>query len=782
MTNRRRRNAAPRRHSRTRQITPRTHWLLLSVLAVTLSAALLLQGYTHHMFGIASDDVTGARGRNGTVPGQVVHGGPVIANAATTPHTARAKARTIALTFDDGPDPVWTPRILDVLRRNHVHATFFVVGTQVVAHPELLRRILADGNQIGIHTFTHPDLARLAPWQRSLELRETQLAVAGAAGVTTALFRPPYSSENEALGDADWSVLKQADAAGYVTVLTTRDAEDWQRPGVDRIVANVTPHGNGGQIVLMHDAGGDRSQTVAALGALVPRLKAQGFRLATVSDAVGMAAPVQSAGFTDHLQGMALIRVLQGGDWAVRLLDLLMYAAGALSVLRAVIVLIAARRHRRLRTTQGRGRSWGQPVTEPVSVIVPAYNESAGIEAAVRSLLASDHPVEIIVVDDGSTDGTADLVESLRLPVRVIRQQNAGKPAALNTGLAAATCDLVVLVDGDTVFEPDTVRTIVQPFADPRVGAVSGNAKVVNRGGLLGRWQHIEYVVGFNLDRRLFDLAECMPTVPGAVGAFRRRALLDLGGVSDVTLAEDTDLTMALCREGWRVVYEEGARAWTEAPESLNALWRQRYRWCYGTLQAMWKHRGALVQRGPAGKLGRRGLGYLLLFQVLLPLLAPVVDVFALYGLVFLDPVRITGLWLAFLLLQLMMGLYAFRLDGERPGPLWSLPLQQFVYRQLMYLVVIQSVFTAVSGSRLRWQRMERYGSLQAPVGAESGSRRNDLTPQEPGFPQPAPYDGLPQSAPYDGLPQSAPYDGFRGPAPHDGFRQPAPHETTQWY
>ncbi|WNM29048.1 bifunctional polysaccharide deacetylase/glycosyltransferase family 2 protein [Streptomyces sp. Li-HN-5-11] len=745
MTDRRRRSAPARHHSRTRHITPRTHWLLLSVLAVTLSAALLLQGYTHHMFGITADDVPTARGHSGTVPGQVVHGGPVIADASTFPHTARVKARTVALTFDDGPDPVWTPRILDVLRRNHVHATFFVVGTQVVAHPELVRRITADGNQIGIHTFTHPDLAHLAPWQRSLELRETQLAVAGAAGVTTALLRPPYSSENDALDDNDWAVLKQADAAGYVTVLTTRDAEDWQRPGVARIVSNATPHGHAGQIVLMHDAGGDRSQTVAALRSLIPRLKARGFEFATVSDAVGMTAPVRPAGPGDHLQGLALIRMLQAGDRIVWLLGVLMYAAGAISVLRAVVVLIAARRHRRLRKGR-RGRTWGPPVTEPVSVIVPAYNERAGIEAAVRSLLASGHPVEIIVVDDGSTDGTADLVESLHLPgVRVIRQQNAGKPAALNTGLAAATCALVVMVDGDTVFEPDTVRTLVQPFSDPRVGAVSGNAKVVNRGGLLGRWQHIEYVVGFNLDRRLFDLAQCMPTVPGAIGAFRRRALLGLGGVSDVTLAEDTDLTMALCRAGWRVVYEEGARAWTEAPASLNALWRQRYRWCYGTLQAMWKHRGALVQRGAAGKLGRRGLGYLLLFQVLLPLLAPVVDVFAVYGLLFLDPVRITGLWLAFLLLQLVMGLYAFRLDGERPGPLWSLPLQQFVYRQLMYLVVIQSVFTALSGSRLRWQRMERYGSLQAPAGAKAPRR--------------APYGGVPEPARLDGFPQQVPHE-----------------------
>ncbi|MGR4881354.1 bifunctional polysaccharide deacetylase/glycosyltransferase family 2 protein [Streptomyces sp. LARHCF249] len=702
------------RHSTVRNVPLRTHWLLLTVLVVTLSAALLLQGYAHHMFDTTADGAPREAGSSASVPEQIRSGGPVVEGAAG--RVAGPGPRTIALTFDDGPDPVWTPKILDVLRRHQVPATFFTVGAQVAAHPELARRIVEDGHQIGVHTFTHTDLGAASAWRRSLELRESQLVIAGAAGVTTPLLRPPYSSTNEALTDADWNTVVEAGQDGYLTVLTTQDSQDWRRPGTAQIVANSTPRGTDGQILLMHDAGGDRSQTVAALEQLLPDLKKAGFRFATVSDAVGLPAPVKPASTVDEWQGLALINALRASGWVLDALGWLLWAAGALSVLRAIAVFVAARRHVRTRR-----RPWGRPVTEPVSIIVPAYNESAGIEAAVRSLLASDHQVEVIVVDDGSTDGTADIVEALNLRgVRVIRQQNAGKPAALNTGIAAATCNLLVMVDGDTVFEPDAVRMIVQPFANRRVGAVSGNAKVVNRGGLLGRWQHIEYVVGFNLDRRLFDLAECMPTVPGAVGAFRREALLRVGGVSDITLAEDTDLTMALCRNGWRVVYEERAVAWTEAPATLGALWKQRYRWCYGTLQAMWKHRGALTQRGQAGKLGRRGLLYLLMFQVLLPLLAPVVDVFAVFGLIFLDPVRIIGLWCAFLLLQVLMGLYAFHLDKERPGPLWSLPLQQFVYRQLMYLVVIQSVFTAIAGSRLHWQRMERYGSLRVPTNQPS--------------------------------------------------------------
>lgn len=700
----------------------RAHWFILMAVLFALGVALAVQGYMHHLAGIADDSVPGG-GSAGTVPGVVSHGGPVIDARGGAVRTVAPADKTLALTFDDGPDPVWTPRILDVLRKHHVHATFFVVGSAAIDNPDLVRRILADGNEVGVHTLTHADLGKAPAWRQQLEIQGDQQAIAGITGHAATLLRPPYSSENDAVRDGTWSAMRTAANEGYLTVLTTKDSEDWQRPGVAAIEKNLAPSGPQGQVLLMHDGGGDRQQTVAALDSALTTFADQGFRVTTVGAAVGITS-MRDASAGEQISGTAFVWGIRLSDFVITAISWALVAAGAVTVIRALLVVGVAAHHRRAsRRSQAPGRRRRRldvpvrpEITEPVSVIVPAYNEAAGIEAAVRSIVASTHPVEVLVVDDGSTDNTADIVEALDLPgVTLIRKENGGKPSALNAGLAAASHDLVVMVDGDTVFEPETVHALIQPFANPQVGAISGNTKVANRGGMLGAWQHIEYVVGFNLDRRLFDVAECMPTVPGAIGAFRRDALLRVGGVSDDTLAEDTDLTMALCRDGWRVVYQDNARAWTEAPESLGALWKQRYRWCYGTLQAMWKHRGAVLQGGAAGKLGRRGLGYLLLLQVLLPLFAPVVDVFAVYGMIFLDPVRIGMLWLVFLLIQFLMAAYAFRLDNERLRPLWTLPLQQFVYRQLMYLVVIQSVVTALAGVHLRWHRMERYGSLRVP-------------------------------------------------------------------
>ena len=694
-----------------RAVPPRAHWFLFAVSLVLMAGILVTYGLVHHEVGAEGSGGPHAADGAGQVPSAVANGGPVIDTRGGAQRSYSIPAGHVALSFDDGPDPEWTPKILAVLRRYQVPGTFFVVGGRVAQNPGLVRAEVAAGDEVGIHTFTHTDLASASEWRRSFEFSQTQSVVAGAAGVSTPLLRPPYSSEPDALDDSDWASTKDAGAHGYLVVLANRDSEDWQRPGVARIVANVLPaSGTPGLLVMMHDSGGDRSQTVAALNVLIPMLQGRGYTFTTVTGAIGAPTAVVPAAAAQQWRGRLLIWAVRGSDVVVGALGWTILAAGGLSVLRLLLLLATAHRHARRRR-----KPWGPPVHEPVSVIVPAYNEEAGIEATLLSLFNCKYPMEIIVVDDGSTDGTAAVVERFRgMGVRLIRQPNAGKPAALNTGIAHARGRILVLLDGDTVFQPDAIHHLVQPFSDPDIGAVSGNAKVGNRTGLLGRWQHIEYVVGFNLDRRFYDLAGCMPTVPGAIGAFRREALLDVGGVSDQTLAEDTDLTMALLRAGWRVVYEEKAIAWTEAPASLGQLWRQRYRWSYGTMQAMWKHRRSMVQSGGSGRLGRRGIPYLLLFQILLPLLAPLVDVFACYGLIFGDVARMTAVWLGFLAMQLVASWYAFALDRERRGALWTLPLQQFVYRQLMYLVLIQSVVTALLGTRLRWQRMERRGLATA--------------------------------------------------------------------
>jgi cellulose synthase/poly-beta-1,6-N-acetylglucosamine synthase-like glycosyltransferase/peptidoglycan/xylan/chitin deacetylase (PgdA/CDA1 family) len=687
---------------------PTARWGILVLLLGSLLLLLAAQGFSTRTTGRSATPEAGTRGPlAGSGPILLWDGRGLVSRGANPD-------RRIALTFDDGPDPRWTPRIAETLRRLGVPATFFVVGTEVVRHPDVVRDLHAQGFELGNHTFTHSDLSELRPWEQTLQVGLAENAVAGTVGIRPRLVRPPYSSIPAAITERQRQALTRLARRGYVVALSDLDGEDWRQPGIEAIAEAITPRGNRGGVVLLHDGGGDRSETIAALERVVPRLHARGFEFVRLSQLGGVPRSEVElpAGDWGETKGRMLIATLAVARWTAAVLAALLVVVAVLFTARIVLLFGFARRHARV----VRGRPQDETFTEPVSIVVPAFNEAVGIERAVRSLAASDYPeVEIVVVDDGSTDGTADLVERLELPdVLVVRQPNRGKPAALNRGIAAARHAVVAMVDADTVFERETLRRLVQPFSDPKVGGVSGNTKVGNRRRLLGRWQHIEYVMGFNLDRRLYDVLQCMPTVPGAIGAFRRQALQDVGGVSSATLAEDTDLTLAVGRAGWRVVYVEDARAWTEAPSSLRALWRQRYRWSYGTLQAVWKHRAAFWRRRE-GRIGRRGLPYLVLFQLALPLLAPLVDVFSLYGLVFLDAGAVAAFWLVFLGLQLALGWYAFRLDGESPRALWAMPIQQFVYRQLMYLVVIESILTAIRGTPLHWRPISRSGEVEVP-------------------------------------------------------------------
>ncbi len=699
---------------------PRAHWGLFSVMALLLILGLSLSGYASHGVGQASTQGSATASQAG-LPGGA---GPIVDLSGSQSRTVHVPDKTVVLTFDDGPDPRWTPKVLDVLAKYDVPATFFVVGARVGSDAGLVRRTMDAGHEVGAHTFSHRDISSLSGWERKLQMSLTQVELAGSAGIHTSLFRPPYSSTPDALSRRDVDALRPLAEEGYLVVLSDLDSRDWKRPGVGSIVRAATPEGDRGGIILFHDGGGDRAETVAALKVLIPKLKQEGYRFATVSDVAsgGTATGTRNAQATatgaGRLSAAALVRLQQVSASVAKLVGLFLVPIGILTMSRVLALVVLARRQRR----SAAARPPDVDFRPPVSIIVPAFNEAAGISASVRSLADSAYPdLEVVVVDDGSTDGTAQIVRDLdHTLVRLIIQRNTGKPGALNAGIAASSNEIVVCVDGDTVFEPDTVSHLVAPFAEPGVGAVSGNTKVINRKGLVGGWQHLEYVMGFNLDRRMYEHLDCMPTVPGAIGAFRREVLVDLGGVSDDTLAEDTDLTMAVNRAGWRVLYAGDAIAWTEAPADLRGLWRQRYRWSYGTMQAMWKHRRAVLDREHTG-IGRRALPYMLVFQVLLPLLAPIIDLWALYGIVFLDPWPVLAAWIGFNVVQAAVAAYAFRLDGESLRPLWILPSQQFVYRQLMYLVVIHSLITAALGIRLPWQRIERTGALNAPAPSSTG-------------------------------------------------------------
>ncbi|MEU9957787.1 glycosyltransferase [Streptomyces sp. NPDC050982] len=654
-------------------------------------AALLFEGWTNHEV----DAATTRSACTSPAPDAVAGGGPVVGINGNGIQTASMPARTVALTFDGGPDPVWTPRLLDLLRQHRARATFFLFGSQAARHPDLVRRIRAEGHEIGSNTYTGGALGEASSVRFSAELDLTQAALAGTTGIRTNLLRMPKTTSPDTLCGREWTAARRAAAQGYVLVAADKGSRKPAQGLVRQLSQTATAYRETEK--LLKNPGGDRFTTVSA-----------GLRL----------SPYEPVSVVERWRGTALVWATTLGRAFSNAMTWTLGIAGALGVLRLVLLVFFARAHVRRLERSRPGAPWLREVTEPVTVLVPAYNEEAGIESTVRSLLASDYPqLQIVVIDDGSTDRTAELAEGIDDPrVLVVRKPNGGKAEALNTGLGHASHDILVMVDADTVFEPDAIHHLVQPLAHPAVGAVSGNTKVGNRRGLLAKWQHLEYCFGFNLDRRMFEVLECMTTVPGAIGAFRRDAVIGVGGVSDDTLAEDTDLTMALWRAGWRVLYEESAVAWTEVPTSLRQLWRQRYRWCFGTIQSMWKHRGAVLEMGVAGRFGRRGLTYLALFQVALPLLAPVIDVFALYGVLFLDPLTSAGVWFGFMGVQLVCAGYALKLDGERVRTLWWMPFQLVVYRQLMYLVVIQSVVAVLLGSRLKWQRMKRSGTAAEQI------------------------------------------------------------------
>lgn len=637
----------------------------------------------------------------------------------------------VALTFDDGPDPVYTPQVLDILRDQHVPATFFIIGVNGEEYPWLLRREVAEGHEIGNHTFTHPNIANISRAQLRFELSATQRLFESVLGLQSHLFRSPYAEDAEPETADQVRPLEQVAQRGYLMVGMRIDPGDWQRPGVDEIVKRTVEQAESGEgnVILLHDAGGDRTETVEALPLLIRALRARGFRFVAVSDLVGrtraqVMPPLGPAEWWQaHLDALAF-GALNVGIVTLRWLFIIGIVLGVARLLFVGSLAVLQRSRRRHEAASA---------SEPsVAVIVPAFNEENVIVQTVRSLLASSHPAafEILVVDDGSTDGTlARLGEAFagEARVKVLSKPNGGKAAALNYGVAQTEAEVVVALDADTVFARHTISRLVRHFADPRVGAVAGNARVGNRVNLLTRWQALEYITSQNLDRRAFDVLNCITVVPGAVGAWRRDLVEQAGGFSRTTLAEDADLTISILERGYRVVYEDEAIALTEAPDTVSGFVKQRYRWMYGTFQAAWKHRSALF-RPSRGALGMVALPNIFIFQVLFPMISPVMDLVMVLTLVvtgvdwWQHPAEFNGdtlgtvlfYYALFVAVDLLAALTAFVLERNENARLIVLLFwQRFFYRQLMYYVAIRALLASLRGGEVAWGKLERKATVR---------------------------------------------------------------------
>ena len=657
----------------------------------------------------------------------------------------------VALTFDDGPDPEWTPKILDVLKEKHATATFFLIGIQTDKFSGIAKRIYAEGNTIGNHTFTHPDVTNMSAPLFKAELNLTERLFASLIGVRATLMRPPYAIDEEPDTADQVRPLEIPQEMGYITVGNRIDPNDWasgqNRRSAEEISSYVLSHLppcraedlRCGNIVLLHDGGGNRAETVRALPLIIDGVRARGYEIAPVYALLGM-------------QKADVMAPLPRGElWAARL-DLLgfwlfdagiiaitwIFLIGDLLMTGRLLFIGAAAVYDRVHE-----KIFGKPAEvasykPKVAVLIPAYNEEKVIERTIRAALNSDYPkLRVIVIDDGSKDRTLEVArtafaaEEAAGRVLILGKRNSGKAEALNYGIEhIGDAELFVGIDADTIIAPDAIARLVPHFINPKVGAIAGNAKVGNRVNLWTRWQALEYITSQNFERRALDVLGAVSVVPGAIGAWRVSAVREAGGYHIDTVAEDADLTMALLRRGYRVEYEDMALAYTEAPTNANGLMRQRFRWSFGILQAVYKHRKVVARKGA---LGWVALPNIVIFQILLPLVSPLIDIMFAVGTIWYfiqkhfhpdstDPGsfhKLVAFFFAFLVIDFFASAIAFALERRRPDDkedvmlLSQVWLQRFAYRQLFSIVLFKTLKRALEGRKFAWDKLERTAAVK---------------------------------------------------------------------
>jgi cellulose synthase/poly-beta-1,6-N-acetylglucosamine synthase-like glycosyltransferase/peptidoglycan/xylan/chitin deacetylase (PgdA/CDA1 family) len=657
----------------------------------------------------------------------------------------------VAISFDDGPDPRWTPKILDILKEKRVTATFMMIGAEAQENVGLMQRVLREGNEIGNHTYTHPDISEISNRQLNLEVTLTERLFASKLGVQPLYFRPPYDIDEEPDTDDQAAPVVRIQQDGYIIVGNKIDTDDWNEhphKSPEEITQSVlnqleimkTKPQFRGSIMLMHDGGGDRTATVAALPVVIDALRAHGYTIVPVSGLMGKttAEVMPRLTFWQRVRALPDSIAFSSMAFVGKFIVMVFFVGDILMSLRLLLVGILALidRLRRPRRTPAPG------FNPRVAVLIPAYNEEKVIVRTIRSVLNSDYSnLHIIVIDDGSSDRTYDVAREAYAAeiaagrVQVLTKDNGGKAAALNFALDRLTEDIYVGIDADTVIAADAVSKLIPHFADPTIGAMAGNAKVGNRVNLWTRWQALEYITSQNFERRALDLFHVVTVVPGAIGAWRTAPVMAAGGYPLNTVAEDADLTMNLLEQGLKVDYEDRALAFTEAPIDAKGLMRQRFRWSFGTLQAVWKHRAAFVRNRAMGLFA---LPNILVFQMLMPLLSPFIDLMFVAGVVnyfinrYYHPLaasaagfeKLLAYFGAFLLIDFVTSSVAFSLERRHPANkgdgwlLFHIWLQRFAYRQVFSLVLFKTVKRAIDGKPFNWEKLERTAEMSKATDA----------------------------------------------------------------
>ena len=616
----------------------------------------------------------------------------------------RLASHQLALTFDDGPSPIYTPQILNILGKAHVPATFFVIGKYAAQYPGPLNREVREGYVVGNHTLMHEDAGHGSLLDRENMIGDDRI-IRAVSGYQTRFLRIPNADP-----DGNLLTVLQAQQLGYVLVNLDLDSDDWSYTAGQTI---PLPDLNGpGHIVLMHD-GGNRAATVNFLTRLIAEAKAKGYTFTTPQALVSAQYEPQrhiTPSATDRFTLYAAQALLV---WPGMLVGwLFWFGAGSVVIVSFVYLVLALINWRRQRR-----RVWPAMSDPPmVSVVVPAFNEEKVLAKTLGSLVNTDYPdFEVIAVDDGSNDDTWGVLTdyaSVWPRLRVFRmEKNGGKAAAMNYALGQARGEVIVTLDGDTTFEPETIAMLARHFTDPRLAAVAGQVKVGNRKNILTAWQSLEYISGIGLNRMAEDMINAISIVPGACGAWRKSAIEEAGGISFQVLADDADMTLHLQQLGYKVTLENDAISWTEAPMTVRGLARQRVRWTFALLQAFMKYRKLLLHPR-AGALGMAVLPYALISifipLVFMPLVYPSLVLLLVSG--HWEPVALFAAVIAGI--QLITAAVAIAIVREHWWHLLIVPMYRLIYEPLRAYILYRAVFMAIKGKAVGWAHIARTGTL----------------------------------------------------------------------